>query len=133
MSNLHKDFPKEAIYVKYNRLGNKNGVVQDIPNYKAKCDELLFCEAESWTEYYHIVYELNREFGLEFAYNVDPRDENIEYHKPASLEEYEKFKKENPVIGKFLPLKNVPLVGNFNPNDEKYKIESGGPLDELFG
>lgn len=128
----HKDFPKEAIYVIYNKLSDKDKIIQNVPCYKDKCDELLFCEAESWSASYHIVYELNREFGLKFAYNVDPRDENPKFEKPMSLEEYEKWEKEKPIIGKFLPVENVPLIGNFNSNDEKYKSESGGPLDELF-
>ena len=60
---------------------------------------------------------------------MDPRDEHLEFHKPVSNEEYEKFRTENPFIGKFMPMENVPIVGNFNPNDEKFKVNIS---DDLF-
>ena len=108
----HKDFPKEAVYIRYYQILNQNGTVyQEIPTYKTNCDNLEFSEVECTisTKYYHIVYELNKEFGIEFAYNVDPRDTNPEFHKPMSLEEYEECQKNLPVMRKRVSMKNMPI------------------------
>jgi hypothetical protein len=104
----HKDFPKEAVYVRYYQIVKHDGTVyQEMPTYKTKCDDLEFCEVECTisTEYYHITYELNKEFGIEFAYNVDPRDTNPEFHKPMSLEKYEEYHKNLPVKRKRISTK----------------------------
>ena len=120
----HKDFPKESVYVRYYRILNRDGTYQEIPTYKTKCDDLKFNEVECTisTEYYHIVYELNKEFGIEFAYNVDPQDTNPEFYKPMSLEEYEECQKILPVIGKYIPTKNTPIIDN-NNSDKLYHNE----------
>lgn len=91
----HKDFPKECVYVKYYELVNPDGSTsQEMPTYKTKCDDLKFLEVECTisTEHYHILYELNKEFGIEFAKNVDPRDVP-EFYPPMSPEEYEELQK----------------------------------------
>lgn len=108
----HKDFPKEAVYVRYYQILNQDGTIyQEMPTYKTNCDDLKFGEVECTisAKYYHITYELNKEFGIEFAYNVDPRDTNPEFHKPMSLEEYEECQKNLPIMGKYIPIKNTPM------------------------
>ena len=74
------------------------------------------------TKYYHIIYELNKEFGIKFAYNVDPQDTNPEFYKPMSLENYEECQKNLPVIGKYIPTKNTPIIDN-NNSDKLYHNE----------
>ena len=121
----HKDFPKESVYVRYYRILNQDGTYQEIPTYKTNCDDLKFSEVECTisTKYYHIIYELNKEFGIEFAYNVDPRDTNPEFHKPMSLEEYEECQKNLPVIGKYIPAKNTHIIDNINNSNKLFYNE----------
>ena len=122
----HKDFPKEAVYVRYYRILNQDGTIyQEIPRYKTNCDDLEFSEVECAisSKYYHIVYELNKEFGIEFAYDVDPRDTNPEFHKPMSLEKYEECQKNLPVMGKYIPIKNTPIIENSNNSNKLFPDE----------
>ena len=122
----HKDFPKEAVYIRYYRILNQDGsIYQEMPTYKTNCDNLEFSEVECTisTEYYHIVYELNKEFGIEFAYNIDPRDTNPEFHKPMSLEEYEECQKNLPIIGKYIPAKNTPIIDNIDNSNKLFPDE----------
>ena len=122
----HKDFPKEAVYVRYYRILIQDGTVyQEMPTYKTNCDDLEFSEVECTisTKYYHITYELNKEFGIEFAYNVDPRDTNPEFHKPMSLEEYEECQKNLPIMGKYIPMKNTPIIDNIDNSNKLFPDE----------
>lgn len=116
----HKDFPKEALYVRYYQILKQDGAVyQEMPIYKTNCDDLEFSEVECTisTSYYHIVYELNKEFGIEFAYNVDPRDTNPEFSAPMEPEEYDKLKNNAPKI----------VITNTGA-----KIIGSAPFDNLF-
>ena len=122
----HKDFPKESVYVRYYRILNQDGTIyQEMPTYKTNCDDLEFSEVECTisSKYYHITYELNKEFGIEFAYDVDPRDTNPEFHKPMSLEEYEECQKNLPIMGKYIPMKNTPIIDNINNSNIEYLFQ----------